>query len=87
MKEATGELNLTVVVVLIIAVLSFFFFSVIWPMIQSNFARNTKCDEAICECPGRDGDGNCIIPSDGLVDCYYRDKNGTAQNITCTWKG
>ena len=37
MKEATGELNMTLIVVVIVALLSFFFFSVIWPNIKGGF--------------------------------------------------
>ena len=87
MKEAQGELNLAVIVVIIVALLSIFFFAVIWPSIQNNFDENTRCDEAICPCPGRDSDGNCVIPDDGMVTCTYRDSNGTEHDITCAWKG
>ena len=78
MKQTMGDLNMTVIVVVIIAVLSFFFFSVIWPMIQNNFAQNTRCDEAICAKKPN---------SDGSVECYYYDNQGTRQSITCAWKG
>lgn len=79
MKEATGELNTAVVVVILVAVLSSFFFGVIWPNIRGNFAANTKCDEAICENHPR---------SDGkTVNCIYTDKNGNTTNMVCTWKG
>ena len=87
MKEAQGELNLAVIVVVIVALLSIFFFAFIWPSIQGNFAKNTKCDEAICLWPARDNDGNCIVPEDGKVTCTYRDDNGTEHDITCAWKG
>ena len=87
MKEATGELNLTVIVVIIVALLSLFFFSFIWPSIQNNFAKNTRCDEAICPCPERDSSGKCVVPEGGSVDCYYYDNQGTKQDITCAWKG
>ena len=87
MKEAQGELNLAVIVVVIVALLSIFFFAFIRPSIQGNFAKNTKCDEAICLCPARDNDGNCIVPEDGKVTCTYRDDNGTEHDITCAWKG
>ena len=80
MKEATGELNLTVIVVIIVALLSLFFFSVLWPTIQSNFAQNTRCDEAICPKEG-------TIPQNGEATCTYRDKDGTEHDITCAWKG
>ena len=39
MKEASGELNLTVIVVVIVALLAFFFFSIIWPRIDGNFKQ------------------------------------------------
>lgn len=84
MKEATGELNLTVVVVMFVAVLAFFFFSVLWPRIQGNYRANTKCDDAICQCPERDSTGKCKIPADGMVDCKIKNSNET---IRCTWKG
>ncbi|MBO7078516.1 MAG: hypothetical protein J6W64_01740 [Bacilli bacterium] len=52
MKEATGELNATLIVVITVGLLSTFFFTVIWPMLRNNLKSNTKCNEAICEpCP------------------------------------
>lgn len=84
MKEASGELNMAVIVVIIVAMLSFLFFSIIWPRIRTNFANNTKCNEAIC---GVDQSGNKVQPNNGLIECYYRDNNGQAHNITCAWKG
>ena len=80
MKEATGELNLTVIVVIIVALLSFFFFTILWPSIRNNFAKNTRCDEAICPKKG-------ATPHDGEVLCTYRDSNGAVHDITCAWKG
>ncbi len=84
MKEAQGELNMTIVVVTIVAGLSLFFFSFIWPNIRGNFVRNSNCSEAICTCPSRDSQGNCVVPSDGLVDCQIR---GSNQTIKCPWRG
>ncbi len=81
MKEATGELNVTVIVVTIVAVLSLFFFSYLWPMIRRNFEGQTQCDRAICPASPSEE------PHDGVVKCYYRDKNGAKHDITCTWKG
>ena len=80
MKQTMGELNLTVIVVIIVALLSFFFFTILWPMIQNNFARNTKCDEAICL---KDN----VISGGKEVECTYRDQNGAEQKIICAWKG
>ena len=50
MKEATGELNGTLIVVIAIAALSAFFFTVIWPLIRQNLVNNKK---DIIYCPYR----------------------------------
>ena len=85
MKEATGELNLTVIVVLLIAILSTFFFSFIWPRIKSGFRHNTRCDDAICVCPPEYMvDGKCTYKGT-TVECYFKDD--TSKKITCAWKG
>ena len=47
MKEASGELNLTVVVVMAVAALMAFFYTLIWPTIRNNMASNTKCQAAV----------------------------------------
>lgn len=78
MKQTMGELNMTVGVVIIIALLSVFFFTILWPTMQNNFSQNTRCDEAICSSQPN---------GDGSVDCYYYDNNGNEQDITCAWKG
>ncbi len=85
MKEATGELNVTVIVVTIVAVLSLFFFTIIWPKIQGNFRHNASCNNAICPCPARDSNGLCVIPEHGTVECYV--KGHPEEKIMCTWKG
>ena len=41
MKEATGELNMTVVTVVAIAAVAAFFYAFVWPSIQNGIARNT----------------------------------------------
>ena len=91
MKEATGELNATVVIVVAIAGLSAFFFGVIWPSINANLHNTSKCSDAICET--RDTDG------DGLVQCTYFRTEWTIgetnslqerldqETLTCPYKG
>ena len=76
MKEASGELNMTVFVVTVVGV---FFFTIIWPAIKNNMASNTRCSDAICASEKN---------SDGTVDCYYVDRKGNkTANFTCVWKG
>lgn len=36
MKEASGELNMTVITIVAIAAISFFFMSVLWPRISNS---------------------------------------------------
>ena len=77
MKEATGELNATVVVILAIGILMAFFYYTIWPIVKTNFERNSQCSKAICEsCPS----GTCEY-----VDCYS--KNDPNITFKCVYKG
>lgn len=74
MKEATGELNMTVITVVAIAAVAAFFYAVVWPSIQSSIQQGTKCADAICQC--NDGDKTC--------PCQYYDADaGSYQSITC----
>jgi hypothetical protein len=47
MKEATGELNMTVVTVVAVAAVGAFFYLVIWPGIKANIQANTYCSSAV----------------------------------------
>lgn len=73
MKEATGELNMTVVTVVAVAAVGAFFYAFVWPTIKSNITSATKCSSAIC--PSTCTSGTC--------NCQYIDENGTSENITC----
>lgn len=46
MKEATGELNMTVVTVVAIAAIGAFFYLFIWPSIQTSLKLNQACTTA-----------------------------------------
>lgn len=70
MKEATGELNMTVVTVVAIAAVAAFFYAFVWPAIKANINRNTYCAAAY----GCDGDGK---------NCHYLDEKGVEQKIDC----
>ena len=41
MKEATGELNMTVVTVVAIAAVGAFFYAFVWPSIKTSIAKST----------------------------------------------
>ena len=73
MNEATSELNATVVVVMAIGVLMAFFYYTIWPIINSNFEKNSQCNKAICETKD--------IDDDGYVKCHMEGKTETFQCV------
>lgn len=79
MKEATGELNMTVIVVIAIAAIAALFYVFVWPMIQTQLAQRT-CEtfgpdfnavrtgsgdeETFLCCPGNATSGpTCITPN------------------------
>lgn len=84
MKEATSDLNATVVVVLAIAVLIAFFYYTLWPLLKNNFEKNSQCSKAICESIDSDNDGfvNCCLKND--ANCSIKSGNNT---FKCTFKG
>ncbi len=75
MKEATGELNMTVVTVVAIAAVGAFFYAVIWPGIKTSLARNT-CKNM---CP--DGEVSSVNTKESKCYCgdeeiYYGEDEG-----------
>ncbi len=75
MKEATSELNSTLVVVMAIAALAAIFFTIIWPMLRSDLKDSAKCSNAVCD-KGVDKDGMvfCRAPRNeqDIIYCPYR---------------
>ena len=82
MREATGELNMTMVVVTLVAVLVAFFYGVLWPLAKRSLAYTQNCNNVVC-------DLNSYDRSKGTVSCQYYDKDGnaTGKQVTCPWKG
>ena len=75
MKEATGELNMTVITVVAIAAVGAFFYAIIWPSIKANLLAQTHCSSAInCKCDGQSKMCQCQ---------YYDEKGGVAGPIQC----
>ena len=74
MKEATGELNMTVVTVVAIAAVGAFFTLIIWPRIKATIDRNTNCANAICQAANCNGD---------TCNCTYIDESNNPQPIVC----
>ena len=78
MKEATSDLSSGIVVAVCISILVAFFYFTIWPIIKTNFVAQTACEKSKCSAHPDD---------DGMVDCIYKDKDGTEQTIKCNYKG
>ncbi len=77
MKEATGELNTTVVVVLAVGVLMAFFYYTLWPIIRENFNKQTQCAKAICD--------RCETGVCDFVTCHSREDPD--REFECVYKG
>ncbi len=72
MKEATGDLNMTVIIVIIVAGLVAFFSMYIGPMITDGIRSEANCSDAICKCN----------KSTKKCDCTYK-----GNKINCPYKG
>ena len=85
MKEATGELNLTVITVVAIGLMATFFFTIFWPMVRGGFKKDTACN--IADCPY--GENGTNVSNGFYINCTYKDKDGTEKNLTnqCPYKG
>lgn len=78
MKEATGELNMTVITVVAIAAVGAFFYAFIWPKVKSSITKSTECTNAVCtSCEQRGNSQVCT----GCVD-----SDGNNINGSCTYK-
>lgn len=71
MKEATGELNMTVVTVVAIAAVGAFFYAFVWPGIKATITASTNCASAVC-------------PSGDTDHCTYVDSNNATKEVNCT---
>ncbi len=100
MKEATGELNITVIVAISIGILAAFFFGFLWPLLNNNFHRTAQCRNAICNCSEEARQrASTSTGSDYMCECKMRQKQtgeeddtnnyfGTCDNIFyCPFKG
>ena len=74
MKEATGELNLLLVVVTIVGALVAFFYFSVWPMIRANQQAHTNCSKAVCNSDTFDENGmvECSLPDGTTINCKYK---------------
>ena len=78
MKEATSELNLTVIVVISVGILMAFFFTVIWPMLNGNFSRESNCKRATCNC-------KYAVINDNKCECWVGEES--SEHFLCPFGG
>ena len=86
MKEATGELNLTVIAVVAIAAVAALFYAFIWPGIKERIYESQMCAEGA---PNPDTSSNLakkIYYQDGSnrLDCWALGVEATGNNSKCT---
>ena len=74
MREATADLNMTIVVVVAVAGLMAFFSLTIWPMIRGNMRNDENCSDAICT----------GAPVNGMITCH---RKGGTEEFQCPYKG
>ncbi len=80
MKEATGELNATVIIFSAVALLTVVFFMVVWPLVKEGFYESASCANALCDngyIPFSEPDGGkayCTSPYDSseIFTCPFR---------------
>jgi len=83
LKEATGELNMTVVTVVAIAALVAFFYLVIWPTIQVGMTLQSACSSyGNSDVTQTLEDGSTVVCASG--SCTYNPANGGSSTTkTC----
>ncbi len=73
MKEATGELNMTVITVVAIAAVAAFFYAFVWPSIQASLILTTACNST--DASGNyEGEGVKCSKNSGAIECTYNEK-------------
>ena len=78
MKEASGELNMTIVTVVAIAAVGLLFTAFVWPNIQSNLALSTACSQV-------DNNGNYEPKNCRWITLEEQQRN-KSNNIYITYK-
>lgn len=88
MKEATGELNMTVITVVAIAAVGAFFYAFVWPRIKTSINANAVCQNGPGTVVGTATDSDyvsCTAASGDTYTCTYKDGNAN-RTVTCKVK-
>ena len=84
MKEATGELNMTVVTVIAIAAVAAFFYAFVWPAIRNQIEASTYCAMATCNQSSCKQEGSRRTCTDCLAVGVMED--GSNWTGTCSYE-
>ena len=85
MKEATGELNMTVITVVAIAAVGALFTFFVWPAIQGSLMLNTACSNVSTEGNYHpNASGGTKTTSTGAANDKTKDGTIDCTNFTCT---
>ncbi len=84
MKEATGELNMTVVTVVAIAAVAAFFYAFVWPAIRNQIEASTYCAMATCDQSSCTQEGSRRVCTDCLAVGAMED--GSDWTGTCSYE-
>lgn len=76
MRQATGELNATVIIFSAVALLTAVFFMIVWPLVKEGFYESASCSNAVCDngyLPGgaHEGMTTCYNPQDDAKELFY----------------
>lgn len=82
MKQATGELNSTVIIFSAVALLTAVFFMIVWPIVKAGFYESASCSNAVCD--------NGYLPSghqhEGMTKCY-NPQDDSKEYFYCPYRG
>lgn len=81
LKEATGELNMTVVTIVAIGVLIAFFYAVIWPGIKSSIALTSACNASNGESYDQTDEKSGVHIHCDNGTCYYDNADGSTSKV------
>ncbi len=82
MREATGELNMTVIVVIAVAGLVAFFSMFVFPNFTKTVGNQQNCSNAVCE---KKGEGSKCTGS--YVECHDPGEKDSSKYYCCPYKG
>ncbi len=80
MRQAMGELNSSIIVVIVVGLLIAAFYGLVWPTIKEGLKSNSRCADAVCDVGIKSGQVG--------VECYSPHvEEGKREYFYCPYKG